>query len=188
VVQGAEMLVRGLETWDDPPGLRKRMKDLEHQGDQVTHDVYEQLNQTFITPIDREDIGKLAGALDDVLDFTYATVNHMVLYDIKEVAPPLLESARLLKEQCDNLAWAVGALRNLKDRDTLRKHLIEVNRIENAVDEITNRALADLFKPEHSHDVLHVLKMRDIYRYIETATDKGEDCADVLSDIAVKYA
>jgi len=151
------------------------------------HDVYEHLNQTFITPIDREDLARLTSALDNVLDFTYATVNHMVLYDLREVPPPLLEAAKLLREQTQHLAWGVGTLRNLKDRETLKKHLVEVNRLENATDDLTNRAIADLFHGE-AKDVLWIMKMKDIYGYIETATDKAEDCADVIGDISVKYA
>ena len=187
MVKGAEVLVDGLENYTVPEDLRRRLKDIEHEGDLLVHDVYEELNKTFITPIDREDIARLTARLDDVLDFTYATVNHMVLYDIREVPQPLLDTAKLLREQTQHLAWGVSALRNLKDRDALKKHLIEVNRLENAADDITNKAIADLFKG-NAQDVLWILKMKDIYAYIETATDKGEDCADVIGDISVKYA
>lgn len=188
MVKGAEVLVEGFEQWKTGENLRKRLKDIEHEGDKLTHDVYEQLNQTFITPIDREDIARLTSALDDVLDFTYATVNHMVLYDIREIPPPLLQSAKILKEQTQHLAWGVGALRNMKDQATLRKHLVEVNRLENEADEVTNQAIADLFREGSGKDVLYVMKMKDIYNYIETATDKGEDCADVIGDIMVKHS
>lgn len=186
MVKGAEALVEGLEQWKTGENLRKRLKDIEHEGDSLTHEVYEQLNQTFITPIDREDIARLTSALDDVLDFTYATVNHMVLYDIRDIPPPLLQSAKILREQTQHLAWGVGALRNMKDQATLRKHLVEVNRLENEADEVTNNAIADLFRADSGRDVLYVMKMKDIYNYIETATDKGEDCADVIGDIMVK--
>lgn len=186
MVKGAEVLVQGLEKWDTPEAVRRTLKDIEHEGDTALHDIYEQLNQTFITPIDREDIAALASSLDDVLDFTYATVNHLVLYDIREIPLPLLDAAKLLKEQTQHLAWGVGALRNLKDREKLKKHLVEVNRLENATDDLTNRAIADLFRD--AKDALHVMKLKDIYNYIETATDKAEDCADVIGDIAVKYA
>jgi hypothetical protein len=191
MVRGAEALVEGLETWKAGEGgeaLRKRLKDIEHEGDGLVHDVYEQLNLTFITPIDREDIARLTASLDDVLDFTYATANHLVLYDIREIPRPLLESAKILKEQSQHLAWAVGALRNLKDRSVLAQHLVEVNRLENAADELTNAAIAELFRGKHGQDVLYILKMKDIYNYVETATDKAEDCADVIGDIAVKHS
>lgn len=188
MVKGAEVLVQGLERWDNPEDLRKRLKDIEHEGDQVVHDIYEKLNQTFITPIDREDIAALTTSLDDVLDFTYATANHMVLYDVRAVPVPLLDAARLLKEQTIHLASAVGALRNLRARGELTRHLVEVNRLENAADELTNKAIAELFKPGVDKDAFFVMKMKDIYNYVETATDKAEDCADVISDIAVKHS
>jgi hypothetical protein len=188
MVRGAEMLVQGLEEWDNPEELRKRLKDVEHDGDQVVHDIYLQLNRTFITPIDREDIAALTGSLDDVLDFTYATVNHMVLYDIRSVPLPLREVARLLHDQTLHLSSAVGALRNLRNRQEMTKHLVEVNRLENAADEVTNKAIADLFRPAEGKDAFFVMKMKDIYNYIETATDKAEDCADVIGDIAVKHS
>jgi uncharacterized protein len=188
MVRGAEALVVGLEKWEDPEGLRRRLKDIEHEGDQVVHDIYEKLNQTFITPIDREDIAALTSSLDDVLDFTYATANHMVLYDLRTVPRPLFDAARLLKEQTIHLSAGVAALRNLKDREGLTKHLVEVNRLENACDELTNKAIAELFRPAEGKDVLFVMKMKDIYNYIETATDKAEDCADVIGDIAVKHS
>ena len=187
MVKGAELLVEGLERWENPADLRKRLKDVEHEGDGLTHDLFEQINTTFITPMDREDIAALASSLDDVLDFTYATANHMVLYDLREVPPPLLETARLLRDQTKHLAAAVGALRNLKDRATIQRHLIEVNKLENAADEVTNAAIAGLFRTAEK-DVLYIIKMKDIYNYIETATDKGEDCANVIGDIVVKHS
>lgn len=188
MVKGAEALVEGLERWDRPADIRRNLKDIEHQGDQAVHDIYEALNQTFITPIDREDISALASSLDDVLDFTYATVNHMVLYDIQKVPLPLLDVARMLKEQTVHLRDGVAALRNLKDRAAFDRARVEVNRLENAADDATNRAIADLFRPAEGKDPFFVMKMKDIYNYIETATDKAEDCADVLGDIAVKHS
>jgi hypothetical protein len=186
MVKGGEVLVAGLEKWDNPDAVRRRLKEIEHEGDTLVHDVYEQLNQTFITPIDREDIARLTSSLDNVLDYTYATANHMVLYDIRTIPLPLLESARLLKAQTQHLAWGVKALKNVKDRESLKKHLVEVNALENACDEVTNNAIAELFRS--GQDVLLILKLKDIYNYIETATDKAEDCADVIGDIAVKHS
>ncbi|MCA1812644.1 MAG: DUF47 family protein [Halobacteriales archaeon] len=188
MVKGAEALVEGLEKWENPPEIRRRLKDIEHEGDKVVHDIYEALNQTYITPIDREDISALTSSLDDVLDFTYATVNHMVLYDIQKVPVPLLDVARMLKEQTIHLRNGVVGLRTLKDRAPLDRARVEVNRLENQADEATNRAIADLFRPAEGKDPFFVMKMKDIYNYIETATDKAEDCADVLGDIAVKHS
>jgi predicted phosphate transport protein (TIGR00153 family) len=188
MVRGAEALVEGLARWDNPQEIRRGLKDIEHEGDQVVHDIYQALNQTFITPIDREDIAALTGSLDDVLDFTYATVNHMVLYDIRVVPEPLKEAAKLLKEQTVHLRAAVGGLRNVKAREAITPHLVEVNRLENATDDLTNKAIADLFRPAEGKDAFFVMKMKDIYNYIETATDKAEDVADVIGDIVVKHS
>lgn len=185
MVKGAEVLAEGLAHWDTPEDVRRRLKDIEHEGDNAVHQLYEELNKTFITPIDREDISRLTSSLDDVLDFTYATANYLVLYEVREIPRPLLECATILREQTKHLASGVGALRTLRDRERLMKHLVEVNRLENAADDLTNRAIADLFK---GGDIMLVLKLKDIYNFLETATDKAEDCADVIGDIAVKHS
>jgi len=192
VVEGAEALVSMLQDYPNavkagPDAVRthkRKVKEIEHRGDIKTHEVYLALNATFITPLDREDIASLTSALDDILDFTYATANHLHLYEVKVVPKELLEIALLLRDQTQQLADALGQLSNVSKRDELKAKLVEIHSLENQADDLTNRAKAELF---HSDDVKTIIKMKDILEYIETATDKCEDAADVIRDILVKH-
>ncbi|HVL87626.1 MAG TPA: DUF47 family protein [Candidatus Thermoplasmatota archaeon] len=162
----------------------KPIKDIEHEGDLVVHEIFERVNATFITPIDREDLGRLASALDDVLDFAWATANHVHLYNVKPT-PALVELGTILHAQMGHLNKAVLGLRSLRNVDVAR-HLVEVHRLENAADDIKNRSVAELFRGSYSP--LDVIKFKDVYEAIEMATDKCEDAADVIRDTLVKYA
>ena len=191
VVEGAEALVKMLEGYDKayktPEGVRthKRVvKEIEHRGDMKTHELYTALNATFITPLDREDIASLAAALDDILDFTYATANHLHLYDVAQPSKELLEVSMLLRDQTHHLRDALTWLPDPSKREQLRAKLVEIHSLENQADDLTNRAKAALFQQD---DVKHIIKMKDILEYLETATDKCEDAADVLRDILVKH-
>lgn len=193
VVEGAEALVAMLQDYDQavragPDGVRahkRKVKEIEHRGDIKTHEVYTALNATFITPLDREDIASLTASLDDILDFTYATANHLHLYDIKKAPKELHEVALLLRDQTEHLSAALGQLSNPAKREELKAKLVEIHSLENQADDLTNRAKAELFASE---DVKYIIKMKDILEYLETATDKCEDAADVIRDVLVKHA
>lgn len=184
VIEGSEALVAMLEKFDDVREHKRKIKEIEHRGDLKTHDLYEALNKTFITPIDREDIATLGSALDDVLDFIWDTAKHLYLYEIKQPPKQLVEIARHLRDQTKLLHEALVHLREPSERGDLRTKLIEIHRLENLADELTDQAKAELF---HSGDAMYVVKMKDIYEYIETATDKCEDAADVIRDVLVKH-
>jgi predicted phosphate transport protein (TIGR00153 family) len=191
VVEGAEALVAMLEGYEaaqkKPDGVRdlkRRVKEIEHRGDMKTHELFTALNATFITPLDREDIGSLASALDDILDYAYATANHLHLYDVKKPEKELLEVAMLLRDQTTYLHEALKTLRDPGKREDLAAKLVEIHSLENQADDITNRAKAALFQQD---DVKHIIKMKDIYEYAESATDACEDAADVIRDILVKH-
>ena len=199
VLEGAAALVAMLENYDkalqatltggqDAPGgvreYKRKVKEIEHRGDMKTHELYTALNATFITPLDREDLANLASALDDILDFTYATANHLHLYDVRHPGKELLEVAIILHDQTKQLHDALRILPDPAKRSDLSMRLVEIHRLENQADDITNRAKAALFQQD---DVKHIIKMKDILEYLETATDKCEDAADVLRDILVKH-
>jgi predicted phosphate transport protein (TIGR00153 family) len=191
VHEGAEAFVDMLQKYekayaqaDGVRTLKRVVKEIEHRGDLKTHELYTALNATFITPLDREDIASLAGALDDILDFTWATANHLHLYDVKAPGKELLEVAMLLRDQTVHLKDALQMLPEPSRREALRAKLVEIHSLENQADDITNRAKAALFQQD---DVKHIIKMKDILEYLETATDKCEDAADVLRDILVKH-
>ena len=192
VVEGAEAFVHMIENYEaasrQPEGVRtlkRKVKEIEHRGDLKTHELYQALNATFITPLDREDIAALAASLDDILDFTWATANHLHLYDVKKLPKEFVEVALLLRDQTHLVRDVLTHLPDPDKREEIRAKLVEIHSLENQADELTNRAKAELFQQD---DVKYIIKMKDVLEYIETATDKCEDAADVVRDILVKHA
>jgi uncharacterized protein Yka (UPF0111/DUF47 family) len=149
----------------------------------MTHDIIRMLNQTFITPFDREDIHHLSSSLDDVLDFVNAAATRMMLYRITAPPPAAAELAGLIVQQSEELAKAVSLL---QDNQKVLDHCVEVNRLENEADRVSRKAIAELF--EHEKDPIQLIKMKELYEVLETATDKGEDAANVLEAVALKSA
>ena len=184
VQEGAEALVAMLEDYKDVREHKRKIKEIEHRGDLKTHDLFQALNATFITPLDREDLAGLASALDDILDFTYDVAKHLYLYEVKNLPKEMVEVAIMLRDQARHLHEAMVMLPDPAQRTQLQAKLVEIHRLENSADELTDRMKQDLF---HTDDVKHILKMKDILDYLETATDKCEDAADVLRDILVKH-
>lgn len=162
---------------------RQVIKDLEHKGDQVTHSIFDHLGRSFITPIDRDDIAGLAKAFDDVCDFIYAAANRLYLYEITKPTVEMRKFAEILQLQTKELAAALSEIRSSKTLKAAIKHSIETNRLENEADRLLNEAVAALFR---GTDSIHILKHKEIYEILETATDKCEDVADVLADVVRK--
>jgi uncharacterized protein len=167
----------------DIQGFSTKIKDLEHKGDHLTHRVIDELNKTFITPIDREDIHDLSTALDDVLDLIDSTATRIVLFQIKEKISDLPEMAGVLLSQVKEIEAAVG---RLQDNDHVIERCIEINRLENDADRLFQSAIAALF--EHVKDPIEVIKRKEIIETLEHATDMAEDVANVLESIMVKNA
>lgn len=162
-----------------------RLERLEHDGDQITHEIMARLNRSFITPIDREDIHTLASAIDDVLDFIEGAAEHLVLYKVREIRKPFQELSRVILAQAREINAILPRLKELRHADIL-DHCIEVNRLENTGDRLLREAVAELF--EQVKDPLEVMKWRDLYDLLETATDKCEDVAVVVEGIVLKHA
>ncbi len=159
------------------------IKELEHKGDTLVHEIFEELNKTFITPIDHEDISKLASSFDDVLDHIDGTAIRLKLYEIEEPEENLIKLAEILVEQASELNIALKGLRNLKNPQLIEEKCIEINRLENHADDIYKNSIAELFK---SKDAIEIMKLKEVYERLEKATDKCEDAANVISDIVVK--
>jgi predicted phosphate transport protein (TIGR00153 family) len=185
LVEGAQVLQEALSDVEKLPEKAHRLERLEHDADQVTHEIMAKLNRTFITPLDREDIHQLAAALDDVMDFIEAVTEHLVLYKVQKVTPHFQALAQVVQKQVREIYGMVVRLRQLRHADILQ-HCIEVNRLENEGDRIHRQALAELF--DHGGDPLEVLKWRDLYGLLETATDKCEDVAIAIEGIFLKNA
>lgn len=173
-----------LEKYDDLEGRMRRIKELEHVGDELTHEVIERLNRTFITPIDREDIHDFVCRLDDILDRVDTAVDRICLFKIKEPMEESKELARCLVRSTALIVEMMPHLRNIKDADAVRTRVREVHRLESEADRIERQALVRLF--ESNPDPIHVIKWKNIIEVLESATDKCEDCANVIEGIVLK--
>jgi hypothetical protein len=185
VKEAAEQLVVLTEDFTNVKEKRHEIEKLEHQGDQVTHDIYEQLNRTFITPLEPEEISRLASTLDEVLDYIDGSTEKMFYYGIEETDAHMVELAKLIHMQTEELEEAVKGIRSIKDPRYIEERCIEVNRLENLADDVLAHAVTDLFRTQHA---VTIIKLKDIYEHLEQATDYSEDVANVLSDIAIRHS
>ncbi len=183
VLDGSNAFLDMLKDYDDVKRKQQKIKDIEHQGDDFVHEIFEELNKTFITPIDHEDISALASAFDDVLDYIDGTATRLVLYEIKKPEENMIRLAEVLLKQTTELNTALCGLRNIKNPKEIEKRCIEINRLENVADDIYKTSVAELFKRK---DAIEIMKLKEVYERIEFATDKCEDAANVISDIVVK--
>ena len=185
VLQACTTLYEAISDYRTLPERAKQLERLEHDADQVTHEIMAKLNSTFITPIDREDIHQLATALDDVVDFVEGASEHLILFRVQEPTPQFKALAEVVLRQAREIHQMIPRLKNLRHADIL-VHCIEVNRLENEGDRIDREAVAELF--EKKGDPLEVMKWRDLYDILETATDKCEDVAVAIEGIFLKNA
>jgi len=179
--EGAKLLRGILADPHDIPMRVSQVQAIEHKGDRATYTIITKLNQTFITPFDREDIHRLASSLDDVLDFMNSAALRLVMYKINNPPPVAAELAGIIVLQCEELGKAVSLL---EKNGHVMEHCEEVNRLEDMADQISRRAIADLF--EHEKDPIQLIKLKELYEELEFATDKAEDAANVLEAIVLK--
>ncbi|MDD5190182.1 MAG: DUF47 family protein [Dehalococcoidales bacterium] len=172
--------------WTDVENKVAAIAELEKKGDNVTHQIAHELHRTFVTPFDREDIGLLSHTLDDVTDFIHSATDAMFLYRVDGPTIRAKELADVIVEITAEVEKAVGELGKKMDQRQMLKYCVEINRLENVADRIYRSALADLFA--NSTDVVYIIKWREIYEHMETATDRCEDVANVLEGVAIKYA
>lgn len=185
LLEAGRLLVQTMEQFDGVVENARRMERIEHDGDQITHDIMARLNRTFITPIDREDIHRLASAIDDVLDLVEATTERFVLYKVKVVTPFAVELARVIAKQIEEVHRVLPRLRRMRHQDILG-HCIEINRLENEGDRLLREAMVQLF--DTPANPMDVMKWRELYELMEAATDKNEDVAVVIEGIVLKNA
>ena len=183
--EAAWQLVALTEDFTNVKEKRHEIEKLEHKGDQFTHDIYKQLNTSFITPIDPEEISSLASSLDEVLDYIDGATEKMYYYNIGATDAHMIELAKIIHMSTTELESAVKGIRSIKDPRYIEERCIEVNRLENLADDVLAHAVTDLFK---TNDAITIIKFKDIYEHLETATDYCEDVANVLSDIAIRHS
>jgi len=184
--RGTQQLVTIFENFGEFKEHAAKMQDIEHDGDLITHDIMRQLNSSFLTPIDREDIHALASRIDDVLDQIWSAVERMVVFKFTEPTPQSVQMARDLHKTSLVLQKAFNELR-AKDYDHVQEYCIEINRLENKLDRDVREALGSLFE-DYKDDPLMVIKWKEIYEHLEDAADRCEDVANILESIMLKYA
>ncbi len=183
VVEGAQVLSDLLHNWnyEQAPAFVQKIKEIEHRGDDMTHRVMIKLNQTFITPFDREDIHLLASSLDDVLDFVFSASDRLLTYKITQPSPSAKILAGIILKQAEELKKAVALLN--KDHHLL-EHCVEVNRLENEADQVSREAIGRLF--DGGYDPITLIKLKELLEILEEASDKAEDVANLLEAIVLK--
>lgn len=166
--------------------LIKEIERLEHVGDGVTHEIFNELSSNFITPFDREDIHTLVSSLDDIVDFIHGSAKRIELYKIESIPDNVIKLAELVQKGAEELHKAVVGLRDMKNAGKIREACVKINSIENHADDIFDMSIARLFEEEK--DAIKIIKMKEVYGALEAATDMCEDAANAISSIVIKYA
>ena len=184
IIRAAGVLHELVHNFSDARAKAHAIKEIEHQGDLITHEIVKRLNTTFITPIDREDVHDLATRLDDVLDYIEAAAERLVVYRIKEPTSACRAMAEVIVQQTHSMDRAIKCLRTMDQ--SFHEHAVEVNRLENTADALLRDSLAALF--EEQGDPIEVIKWKEIYETMEIVTDRCEDVANVIEGIILKMA
>ena len=183
-VEGCRAFLAMVEEANNLQSHAQRVKQIEHECDDITHAVVEQLHKTFITPIDRNDIYRLITKMDDIMDFVEAAADRLALYEIPTMTQEVGELARCLVSSAEHVLGAVTSIRDLKRPNGILEHCIEINRLENVADGILRSALARLFREEK--DPIAVIKWKEIYETLESATDRCEDVANIIEGLVLE--
>lgn len=186
MVKAAQKLKQLIDTWENVGEKVSEITELEHEGDTITHQIMEQLHRTFVTPFDREDIALLAHTLDDVTDFIHATADAMFLYKIEQPSQRAKELSDIIVQATTEVERAMPQLRRRAELKQILERCVEINRLENMADRIFRSAMAELFTD--TTDISKIIKWREIYLHMESATDRCEDVANVLEGVALKHA
>jgi predicted phosphate transport protein (TIGR00153 family) len=177
----ARLLVQLLARFPDTGPLDRDIKELEHEGDRLTYDIVDLLNRTFVTPFDRDDMYRLAGALDDICDHIDEAAGNILGYGIDEVRPKAREQGQVILRAAEKIVEAVDLLQGFKDA---RRQLTELRELEDEGDRLNREAVSELF--QSGDDAISIIRWKDIHEHLEEAVDAGENAADVLEAIHVK--
>ena len=185
-VKAAKVLNDLVDKWEHIEQRVEEIKELEHIGDTITHEIIARLHRTFVTPFDREDIALLAKSLDDVMDFIDNAACSMDIYKVDAPGNRARELADIIIQATAEVEHAVLELRHKAKLKQILERCVEINRLENMADVVFRAAMAELF--EDSSDMARVIKWREIYEHMEAATDRCEDVANVIEGVALKHA
>jgi len=186
MVKASQVLKEMIDTWELVGERVAEIRELEHVGDTITHQIMAQLNRTFVTPFDREDIALLAHTLDDVTDFIDAAADALLIYKIKSPTRRAKELADIIVQAATEVERTMPRLRHRTELKQIPEYCVEINRLENMADRVFRSAMAELF--DDTTDIAQIIKWREIYEHMESATDRCEDVADVLEGVALKHA
>lgn len=188
IVDTAKALQELVYKWDNVDARVKAIHDLEHKGDEITHRIMANLHSTFFTPLDREDIAALAQSMDDVVDFIQSATEAMHLYKVDTPTPSAVELANIIVHAAMEIEAAMPNLRHRNTLHLLHSRCVEINRLENDADRVHRKVLGELFTDTDCMDIINIIKWREIYEHMESATDRCEDVANVLEGVALKHA
>jgi len=185
-VKAAQALKEMVDSWQFIDSHVAEITEMEHGGDTITHQIISMLHRTFITPFDREDIAMLAHTMDDIVDFIQSAADSMFIYKITSPTQRAKELADVIFQGAGEVEKAISGLRRKSEFKQMLEHCVEINRLENVADRIYRAAIGELF--ENTSDIAQIIKWREIYEHMESATDRCEDVADVIEGVALKHA
>ena len=182
IIVGAKMLKEMLDNFENPAESQRRIKDIEHKGDSLTHEIIQTLNKTFITPLDREDIYALASKLDDILDLIDASAQRIIMYNVEAIPSEAKSLGFIILQSCHAVDKAVAMLG--KKSELIFEACVEINSLENEADRVSREAISRLFDEEK--DPIQLIKWKEIFETLEKATDRCEDVSNILESVVVK--
>jgi len=184
LLRASELLVDLINNYENVSTKETGIKDLEHNGDLIAHSIFNTLDKTFVTPLDREDISRLAASIDNILDSADGAADRFVLFKIKKPTPYMAELANYIKLSAAEIHGLVSKLRNMKDAVEIINHCRNIGKHEHDADQVYRKAVAELFE---TGDPIEIMKMKEVYDALEKATDMCVDVADVIEDVVLKY-
>lgn len=185
LVEMSKEFHEGLKDFDlNDETLLNKMSDYEHEMDDLTHEIFVQLGENFITPFDREDINYLTSGLDDIADYMYASAKYIYLYKSPEVKE-YSEFSLLIYKSCLEIQNAIKNLKEFKNPTEVKESCIKINSFENIADDVLSQGIVSVFE---SNDPIKIIKVKSVLEYLETVTDKAEDVANTIENIVIKYA
>jgi hypothetical protein len=185
IVKISQALKEMIDSWQFIDSRVAEITELEHEGDSITHQIISLLHRTFVTPFDREDIALLAHTMDDIADYVHASADAMFIYKIPSPTQRAKELADIIVQAAAEVDKAVAGLRRKSEFKQILEHCVEINRLENMADRVYRAAIGELF--DNTSDIPQIIKWREIYEHMESATDRCEDVADALEGVALKH-
>jgi uncharacterized protein len=186
MVSAATLLRTMLDEGKDWPGRVAQMTELEHQGDFITHEIFDLLHKTFITPLDHAEIHALTTSMDDVVDVIHAAADALLLYKVEQPRAEARELSNVILAAAEEIAAAIACLRQKRTLPEMMPRVKEINRLENEADRIARAAMSQLV--ERHDEIFELIRWKEIFDQLEEATDRCEDVADVLRTVVIKYA